>query len=678
MRRMRNGAGLRPGSGGGRLIAGVGVVAIALGGWASAAAADSAWVTRASESASAQPADYTTPSFSPPAISDDGRYVAFDSFASNLAAGAVDGGVFVRDTRARTTAAASVRANGTVDDLADSPAISGDGRFVAFVSDDKDIVPGGNDNYFQVFLRDRTTGVTTRVSTKTNGNQASDESGLPSLSGDGRYIAFESDSPGLVAGDTNDWTDAFVRDRVTNTTKRVSLTSTGAEADVGGGEPSISTNGQVVAFSSSDLLTPADTNIVGDIYVRSTAANTTTLVSLATNGTIANGASSAPRISGNGRVVAFTSMATNLDGIVDTNDATDVFVRDLVAGTTQRVSVSSTGGLALGAASHPTISSNGRFITYESTAANAVVGDTNGVADVFVFDRNNGQTSRVSTDQSGTQLPLGGTRPVISADGRIVAFATASPITGLAPAAFGQLYVRLRAPALTADAPPEISIGNASVVEGDLRARQLRFTVSLSRASTAPVSMAFGTLAGTATAGTDFVAKLGTLTIPAGALAGQITVDVKGDRQVEAQEAFRVQLVGPVGASLRRSIGTGTIVTDDNPSNAAVRVSIGNAALVEGDTGARGLRFPVTLSASSPTATTVRYTTAPGTAGAADFAAKSGTVTIPARATSAVINIAIRPDFVFEATEAFIVRLSAPVGATLNRATGTGSILDDG
>ncbi len=133
--------------------------------------------------------------------------------------------MLVRDTRAGTNSAASVRANGTIDDFADTPAISGDGRYVAFVSDDRDLVAGGNDNFYQVFLRDRTTGVTTRVSSKPNGNQGTDDSDSPSLSYDGRYIAFESDSAGLVAGDTNDWTDVFVRDRATNTIRRVSLTS---------------------------------------------------------------------------------------------------------------------------------------------------------------------------------------------------------------------------------------------------------------------------------------------------------------------------------------------------------------------------------------------------------------------------------------------------------------------
>ena len=124
------------------------------------------------------------------------------------------------------------------------------------------------------------------------------------------------------------------------------------------------------------------------------------------------------------------------------------------------------------------------------------------------------------------------------------------------------------------------------------------------------MSVAYATTAGTATAGTDFVAKSGTLTIPAGATVGVIAVDVKGDRQVEPEETFTVKLTEPQGATLRRATGTGTIVSDDAPTEPAVRVSIGNASVVEGDFGARALRFPVTLSASSPTPVTVQYTTA--------------------------------------------------------------------
>jgi Tol biopolymer transport system component len=407
-----------------------------------------AWISRVSESSSGAPADSETPLWSMPSISADGRYVAFDSNAGNLVGGA-DGGVFVRDTRSGSISAVSVRSDGSVDDFADTPAISGNGRFVAFVSDDPLHAPDGNGNFYQVFVRDLATGRTTRVSSKTNGNQGTDDSGAPSLSHDGRYIAFESDSGGLVTGDGNDSTDVFVRDQFAGTTRRASVTSTGEESYTGGEDPSISSDGRYVAFASTDELVPTDTNGTSDVYVRDLQAGTTTLASVTSGGALSNNWSESPRISGNGRYVAFVSRATNLDGIVDTNNATDVFVRDLVARTTWRVSMSSTYRLAHGAATAPTISGDGRFVSYESTAPDTVGGDTNGAADTFVYDSHAPLTVRTSTDQLGTQLAHGGTRPVISTDGRSVAFATPDRITGPRPSTVGQLYVRLAIPSVT-------------------------------------------------------------------------------------------------------------------------------------------------------------------------------------------------------------------------------------
>ncbi len=159
-----------------------------------------AGIIRVSVSSAGNAADFNTPSFTPVAVSADGRYIAFDSWASNLATNAEDGGVFVRDTSAGSTTPASVRLTGAVDDAADTPAISGDGRYVAFVTDSTKLVAKGSSTYYQVYVRDRTTGTTIRVSSKPSGVQGSDDSGHPSLSNDGRFIAFESDSAGLGPG----------------------------------------------------------------------------------------------------------------------------------------------------------------------------------------------------------------------------------------------------------------------------------------------------------------------------------------------------------------------------------------------------------------------------------------------------------------------------------------------
>jgi streptogramin lyase len=225
---------------------------------------------------------------------------------------------------------------------------------------------------------------------------------------------------------------------------------------------------------------------------------------------------------------------------------------------------------------------------------------------------------------------------------------------------------------------PLVSIGDASVVEGNARARQVKLTVSLSKPSTKSVTVKYATKSGTASAGADFVGRSGTVTIPAGGTSAVVTIEVKGDRTVEANEAFTVKLTNPQRAVRWRTTGTATISNDDSPSRAGVRVSIGNALLVEGHQATRALRFAVTLSESSPTTPVrVHYATSPGTAGAADFTPTSGTVTIPARAVSGVVSVRIKSDTLDEPTERFTVRLSNPTGATLHRTTATGTINDD-
>jgi Tol biopolymer transport system component len=486
----------------------------------------------------------------------------------------------------------------------------------------------------------------------------------------------ESDSPGLVTGDTNDWTDVFVRDRVAGTLKRVSLTNGGAQADLGGDSPTISGDGRYVAFASSEQLTADDTNEFEDVFVRDTVANTTTLVSKPAGGGASNNNSDTPVISADGKSVAFVSSATNMDGTTDDNGATDVFVRSLPSSTTTRVSRNASGGLAHGIAGAPTISGDGRYVAYESTAADAVSGDTNGVTDSFVFDRNSSSTSRISTNQLGEQLPTGGTFPVLSANGAFVTFATDAPITGLGASAMRQLYVRLTVP-LNPSSLPQVSVGNASVAEGNTKTRQMRFTVTLSKPSAGPTSVSSATLPGTATTA-DYTAKSGVVTIPAGATTASVPVAVKGDTASEPNETFSLVLAAPQGATLRRSIGTGTITNDDPAAGASTRVAIGNASLVEGNSGTRTLRFAVTASIPRSTAITVSYGTQAVTASAADYTGKSGSIKIPANSASGVISISVKSDTAVEASETFKVKLTAvSAGASIQFGTGTGTILND-
>jgi hypothetical protein len=234
----------------------------------------------------------------------------------------------------------------------------------------------------------------------------------------------------------------------------------------------------------------------------------------------------------------------------------------------------------------------------------------------------------------------------------------------------------------TAGSLPEVSIGNASVVEGNARTRYVRMTVSLNRKSTSPVTVQYATAAGTATAPSDFSAKAGTVTIPANGISTTITIPVKGDQTLEPNETFTVHLSNPTNATIFRATGSAQIRSDDKagaPTNAA-RLSIGNASVVEGDSTVRQLRFSVSLSTTKTTPVKVDYATSDGPAPAADsgdYTGKTGTVTIPAGQTSAVLQISVKANTTVEPTERFTLKLSNPEGASIQFGTATGSIHND-
>jgi len=254
-----------------------------------------------------------------------------------------------------------------------APAMSSDGRYVAFTSQFA-LVSDDTNGFQDVYLFDRRTRALTRVSVSSTGAQGNSTSRRPQLSGDGRYVVFESTASNLVSDDTNGALDVFRHDCVTGETVRVSVATGGAQGTGGSFTPTVSSDGNLIAFTSFAFdLVPDDANGVSDVFVRDVAAGTTTRVSLSITGHDADLAASEPAISGDGRFVAFSSAATNLV-VGDTNNVSDVFVRDRVAGTTTRVSVSSTGGEANAASTTPSISQDGRVISFLSTATNLVAG----------------------------------------------------------------------------------------------------------------------------------------------------------------------------------------------------------------------------------------------------------------------------------------------------------------
>jgi len=369
-------------------------------------------------------------------ISADGRYIAFSSNASNLVNGDTnyycdtnhDGSftdnctdVFVHDRVTGETTRVSVASDGTQGNGGSyGPFISADGRYVAFPSQATNLVAGDSNGCEDIFVHDRETGQTTRVSVSSNGTQGDYASFYPTITADGRFVAFESWASNLVVDDTNGEIDVFVHDRITKVTTRFSVASDGTQGS--GWYPFISADGHYVAFASgSDNLVVGDTNNTSDIFVKDRVTGETTRISLASDGSQANDLSQNPSISGDGLYVAFESWATNLV-LGDTNLLRDTFVHDRVTGETTRVSVASDGTQANGNPSNPIISTDGRYVAFESWASNLVVGDTNSTNDIFVHDRVTGETSRLSVASDGTQGNNYSWYPSISADGRSVAY----------------------------------------------------------------------------------------------------------------------------------------------------------------------------------------------------------------------------------------------------------------
>jgi PKD repeat protein len=321
------------------------------------------------------------------------------------------------------TARVSVASDGTqANDSSYGPAVSADGRYVAFESYATNLVPDDTNMTADVFVHDRETGQTERVSVASDGTEGNGFSAWSSLSADGRYVAFCSSASNLVAGDTNGELDVFVYDRQTGETERVSIASDGTEGNGGSLKPSISADGWYVAFvSSATNLTAGDTNGVEDIFVHDRQTGQTDRVSVASDGTEANGHSDWPSISGDGRHVTFISIASDLVA-GDMEGTYDAFVHDRQTGETERVSVASDGTPSDGSSIVSVISADGRYVAFGSDASNLAPGDTNNHADIFVRDRQSGRTWRVSVASDGTEGEDSSDVAAISADGRYVAW----------------------------------------------------------------------------------------------------------------------------------------------------------------------------------------------------------------------------------------------------------------
>jgi Tol biopolymer transport system component len=360
-----------------------------------------------------------------PAIDGAGWIVAFYSDATNLVAGDTNNArdVFVRDRQAGTTVRVSVDSGGMqANSHSFAPAVSRDGRMVAFHSDASNLVAGDANNASDVFVHDRQSRTTTRVSIATGGAEGNGSSSAPALSADGRFVTFVSDASNLVTGDTNAVRDVFLHDRQSGTTTRISVSSAGDEGNIHSLSSAISDDGRFVAFSSyASNLVEGDTNESADVFVRDRQDDSTRRVSVYSGGAEVEGDSLAPAISADGRFVAYDSDAWLLIW-GDTNEARDIFVYDRQQGVTSRISVDDGGAQGNGASLRPSLTADGRFVAFFSEASNLVGGDSNGASDVFLHDRRSGATTRVSVGNGGTQSSGDSLRPAVSATGAVVAF----------------------------------------------------------------------------------------------------------------------------------------------------------------------------------------------------------------------------------------------------------------
>ena len=359
-----------------------------------------------------------------PSLSADGRLVAFSSATNNFDPNdlGTNQDIFVYDRQTQLIKRLTKNSGNSTE-----PVISADGKHVAFTSDAANLVSGDTNGVSDVFVYDLASDTIERVSVADDESQATGASKMPDLSGDGKFVVWASAAANLVSGDTNGKLDVFVRDRVNQTTVRISVSTAGAQSDGDSIEPQISDDGAVFAFQSQgtqliDGVT--DPNAVDDIFVRS--AGVTRRISRNPNtATDADKYSERPALSGDGKVAAFASLATNLV-LGDDNGKMDIFVYALAANTIERVSVTSAGGQSDGLSSGPSLNGDGSLVVYDSLALN-LAGANNGYINAYLYDRGSKQVFLLNgSDFGGFANASTNYRSVLSNDGKFAAFHTAA------------------------------------------------------------------------------------------------------------------------------------------------------------------------------------------------------------------------------------------------------------
>ena len=359
-----------------------------------------------------------------PEISSNGEHIVFWTNDPSLTSGLVNGqpDIFVRHHRSGITELVSVAASGFgAAGSSYDPSVSSDGQFIAFESTAENLVLTDSNYQRDIFVRDMQSGTTERVSLSTSGESNGNSFGA-AICGDGRFIAYQSWATNLTANDLNGWQDVFLFDRQTNQTQCLSLSSLGFPGNGFSTDASISADGNFIAFiSTSNNLVSGDHNGLPDVFVFDRIAGTLELISQDSNGVQGNSTSTLPAISADGRFVSFGSLSTNLISN-DTNGLADIFLRDRLNGSTTRISESSAGLEANSSSFESSISNDGNQIAFRSYANNLVNGDLNSFADIFKHDRLSGETNIISVSSTFMAANNRSELPSISGDGKLIAY----------------------------------------------------------------------------------------------------------------------------------------------------------------------------------------------------------------------------------------------------------------
>jgi len=342
-------------------------------------------------------------------ISSSGRYVVFASKASNLVDNDVNGqyDVFLHDRQLGHTSIISTNSLGELgNDLSRRPAISFDEQFVVFESKASNLVANDNNGERDIFVHDLVKHETTRVSLGIFASEANAPSYHSSISGDGRYVAFLSYATNLVLGDINGYVDVFVRDRVSGTTTRESVRGYAVEANYSSGAPNISADGRYIVFTSSaSNLVDNDANGEADVFLRDRLYQITNMVSTDLNGVQAAGGSFFSTFSSDGKYVAFNSKGENFAGGAGSTYL-QIYLKDLLSGKLRLISKDQYGNPGNQTSLRPTISADGRYVGFESVATNFSPTGTHQQTNCFIFSRQRFNFTKLFSS-TGNPIPIG-------------------------------------------------------------------------------------------------------------------------------------------------------------------------------------------------------------------------------------------------------------------------------